>query len=537
MWKPKKRLGRKAKQPVRGISPLRLRPRSAPPDSEAAGNTPRFPIVGLGASAGGLEALQQFIGALGPSTGMAFVVITHQHPTSPTLLPEILGKHADLPVLVIRDGAKVEPNKVYVAPPGPRVSLHSGRFHFEEAGEKLRGPLPIDHFFRSLAKDHREAAIGIVLSGTGSDGTLGIAEIKGAGGFVLAQDADSARFAGMPTSAAATHLVDGLFKPEDMPQELARLLSRRAGPLTMPVLDTGAAVQRLLQTLRLRTGNDFTSYKKSTVLRRIERRMNVRGFSDVHEYSLLLDSNHEEADILFRELLISVTGFFRDPEVFEALRTELRAKFEKRDETPTFRAWVAACATGEEAYSLAIIMKELMSELGKNVAVQIFATDLDPHAVDAARAGRYPLGISADVSPERLERFFSKHEDEYRIKKEVRELIVFAAQNVIKDPPFTRLDLVSCRNLLIYLEPELQRRVLSLFSYALQPDGLLLLGGSENVSGTTTPSSAWTRRTSCSNACAGGSNPLPSSRSPRTFLPASGRRDRAEPIKTPEGSD
>jgi two-component system CheB/CheR fusion protein len=410
---------------------------------------------------------------------MGFVVVTHQQADAPTLLPELLAKHSQVPVTAVAENLEPEPNHVYVAPPGPPITFEAGRFHFGEVEEHGR---PIDRFFGSLARELGEEAVGIVLSGTGSDGTLGISEIKAAGGLALAQDTGSARFSGMPSSAAATRLLDAVLSPERMPAELSRLLSRRqqASP---PLLENGAAVDRLLHTLRRHSGHDFAAYKKSTLLRRIERRMNARSVGGVDEYCQLLEHDPEETEVLFREFLISVTAFFRDPEVFTALRCELRTMLEAHDVNTAFRAWIPACATGEEAYSIAITISELLLELGRSPAIQIFATDLDAQAVDAARAGRYPLSIERDVSAERLERFFVKHEHEYRVRKEIRELIVFAVQNVIKDPPFTKLHLVSCRNLLIYLEPELQRRVLALFSYALQPGGLLLLGTSENVPG------------------------------------------------------
>jgi two-component system, chemotaxis family, CheB/CheR fusion protein len=477
MSKPKNRSVRK-RADRRGIAPQSHSGPGTTISTEGASPT-RLRLVGLGASAGGLEALQQFLSAVRDDCGMAFAIVTHQHPDATTLLPELLAKHSQVPVTIVTENLEPEPNHVYVAPPGPPITFEGGRFHFGEAVEHGH---PIDHFFSSLASELGEDAVGVVLSGTGSDGTLGISEIKAAGGLALAQDTSSARFPGMPSSASATRLLDGVLAPERMPSELSRLLSRRQTASGSP-LEPGAAVDRLLQTLRRHTGHDFAAYKKSTLLRRIERRMNSRAIGSVDEYCQLIERDHEETQVLFREFLISVTGFFRDPEVFSALRSELRTLLEAHDPDVTFRAWIPACATGEEAYSIAITISELMAELGKSPTVQVFATDLDAHAVDAARAGRYPLSIAGDVGAERLERFFVKHEDEYRVKKEIRELIVFAVQNVIKDPPFTKLHLVSCRNLLIYLEPALQRRVLALFSYALRPGGLLLLGSSENVPG------------------------------------------------------
>ena len=392
MSKPKKRFARKPAEPHRGIPPqVQSEPGTAPFTREGGASQTHLFVVGLGASAGGLEALQRFLSAVRSDCGMAFVVVTHQHPEAPTLLPELLAKHSQVPVTVITENLEPQPNHVYVAPPGPPVTFEGGRFHFGEAKDHVRASLPIDHFFRSLAREFGEEAVAVVLSGTGTDGTLGASAVKAAGGLVLAQDTGSARFSGMPSSAAATRLVDGVLPPEQMPAELSRLLSRRQ-KAPGPSLDSGAAVDRLLQTLRRHTGHDFASYKKSTLLRRIERRMNARAVGSVDEYCQLLERDHEETQVLFREFLISVTGFFRDPEVFIALRAELRAVLEAHDPEVTFRAWIPACATGEEAYSIAITLTELLLELGRNQSIQVFATDLDAQAVDAARVGSLPAG-------------------------------------------------------------------------------------------------------------------------------------------------
>jgi two-component system CheB/CheR fusion protein len=449
---------------------------------EPVASAPRrdFMVVGLGASAGGLEALKQFFSGVSAAMGMAFVVVTHQQSGSVTLLPQLLSKETKLPIVLIENGVTLEPGVVYVATSAP-VSVRDGRLWLDEPDKSVPHH-PIDFFFRSLAADCRDRSVAIVLSGTGSDGALGLSEIKSAGGVIFAQDSDSARYSGMPASATATRLVDYNMPPSEMPAKLVEL-AERAGKMEPEGEEVTAALYRVLHLLRARTGTDFTAYKKSTLWRRIERRMNVRAVENASAYARLLQETPDEVERLFRELLISVTSFFRDLETFAVLSVELRNLFDSWPDGRPFRAWVPACATGEEAYSLAIIVREVLADLRKNVPVQIFATDLDPMAIDTARIGRYPSGISANVNGQRLETFFVKEEGSYRVCKEIRETIVFAVQNVIKDPPFTRLDLLSCRNLLIYLEAELQRRVIGLFSYALRPKGLLLLGSSESIAG------------------------------------------------------
>lgn len=441
--------------------------------------------MGIGASAGGLEALEKFLTEVEPNSGAAYVVVTHQAPGRTTLLPELLAKHSKLPVKVAADGMSVVPDEVYVSPPGCCIEIQGKTLKAIPLDSSDRR-LPVDHFFRSLARDDGESAIGVVLSGNGTDGTLGITEIKGSSGMVMAQAPDTARYTGMPQSAIATELVDYVLPPEKMPGQLRQYIAgryRTRAPDREEPDDGVAALQRILSVLRVRTGNDFSGYKKSTVERRVARRMTVHGIASSKEYAKFLEKTPSELDALFKELLISVTSFFRDPEAFQSLERELgRIVAARADDTP-LRIWVSGCSTGEEAYSIAILVKEIQRGMGKNLRAQIFATDLDLGAVEVARSGRYPEGIAADVSKERLERYFTREDSGYRVNKEIRELLIFASQNIIKDPPFTKLDLLCCRNLLIYLEPELQKRVLSLFSYALRPAGLLFLGTSESVAG------------------------------------------------------
>lgn len=446
----------------------------------------RFPVVGIGASAGGLEALEKFLAGIEADSGAAYVVVTHQAPDRPSLLPELLGKHTKLKVEVPTGVSLLHPNCVYVSPPGYCLAIQDGTLQVVPSNTHERH-LPVDYFFRSLAKNGGQNAIAVVLSGNGTDGTLGITEVKGASGMVVAQTPDSARYAGMPSSAIATGLVDYVLPPEQMGAALRRYVAGRYQESSRSDSDreddSGPALRRILSILSSRTGNDFAGYKKSTVERRVLRRMSLHGVASLEDYAEFLEETPSEVDALLKELLINVTSFFRDADAFRALERELVRLVEaKGDDTP-LRIWVPGCATGEEAYSIAILVREIQRRSAKNSKAQVFATDLDIQAVEIARTGKYPEGIAADVTPERLERFFTKEDKGYRVSKEIRELLIFAAHNLVKDPPFTKLDVLSCRNLLIYLEPDLQKRVLALFSYALLPGGLLFLGTSESVSG------------------------------------------------------
>ncbi len=447
-----------------------------------------FPIVGLGASAGGLEALEKFFLHVPADCGMAFVVVTHLHPGHVSLLPELLGKCTRMPVRHAADGMAVEPNAVYMSLPDGYLAILHGALHVMELDEPGLLRLPIDYFFHSLAEDQKEKAIGIVLSGTGTDGTLGLRAIKGASGMTMAQAPDSARYSGMPSSAIATGLVDYILPAERLPEQLAAstrgryLAASQSGPGGAEVLPE--PMQKILVLLRARAGHDFFFYKAHTIRRRIERRVNMHQLKGPEQYLRLLQENPHELDLLFKELLIGVTSFFRDAEAFTALaKTAVPALLAGHPEDAPVRVWVAGCSSGEEAYSLAMVLQEGMDKLKRHFPVQIFGTDLDHESIDTARAGAYPEGIAGDMSPERLARFFLKEDGACRIKKEIREMVVFAPQNVLKDPPFTRLDLVACRNLLIYLKPAAQVRLLSLFHYALNPGGILFLGSSESITG------------------------------------------------------
>ncbi|MDO9226327.1 MAG: chemotaxis protein CheB [Pseudomonadota bacterium] len=456
-----------------------------------------FPIVAVGASAGGLEAFEQFFRATPADSGMAFVLVSHLDPDHVSLLGEILQRSTAMPVVEVQDQARVVPNHVYVMPPNRDMAIFHGVLQLT-VPEAPRGQrMPIDAFLRALAEDQGEHAIGIILSGTGTDGTLGLRAILGAGGVTLVQEPATAKYDGMPVSAIQAGYATRVLAPEKMPLALSQLVALPAPLEPAPMPKSG--LSRILMLLRAGTGNDFSLYKQSTIGRRIERRMAQHDLSDYDIYARYLKEHPAELQILFKELLINVTSFFRDPEAFVALKQEILPKlFADKPEGYVFRVWVAGCASGEEAYSIAMLLREFMGERWEKqhqeFKIQLYATDLDDDAIALARAGLYPPNIAADVTPERLRRFFVKEEAGYRVKKEIREMVVFAVQNVIKDPPFTKLDLLSCRNLMIYLEPELQHRLLPAFHYALKPGGVLFLSPSESIGNHTEMFSALSRK-------------------------------------------
>lgn len=460
-----------------------IEPREAPSTPVAA--RPSL-VVGIGASAGGLAALEMFFEALPHDSGMSFVVVTHQPPNRPSLLRELLERRTRMPVSQVADETLLEPNHVYVSAPGKNLAVLNRKLQLMEAPPRPSIHLPIDYFFRSLAHDIGEDAACVVLSGTGTDGTLGLREIKAHSGIAMVQDEQSAHYGGMPHSAASTLLADFVLRPDQMPAQLIAYV-RGHGAL-LSAADSGLSVElesslsKIFVLLRNRLGHDFTGYKRNTLQRRIERRMRVHQLIHPADYIRLLQIKQHELDQLFQDLLITVTQFFRDEPAYQALEAELTKKFEREHEPISLRVWVAGCATGEEAYSIAIVALELAARLGKRLQLQIFATDLDPRAVAFARNGLYAEGIAADVSRERLTRFFSNEARGRRIQQHVRDCVVFATQNLLRDPPFTRLDLLSCRNVLIYLTADLQDQLLPLFHYSLKPDGMLWLGPSETAS-------------------------------------------------------
>ncbi len=447
-----------------------------------------FPIVGIGASAGGLAAFEAFFSGMPADAdpGMAFVLVQHLAPDHKSILSDLIRRYTRMQVFEVEDGMVVQPNCAYIIPPNRDMAFLNGTLQLLEPASPRGQRLPIDFFFRSLAQDQRERAICIVLSGTGSDGTLGVRAIKGEAGMAMAQSPESTEFDGMPRSAIATGLVDYVLEPAEMPVQLiaysAQAYGRPAAAVATPKAEN--ALKKMFILLRAQTGHDFSQYKLSTIHRRIERRMAVHQINSVDDYVRYLQQTPSEVEALFRDLLIGVTNFFRDPEAFKVLEEQAIPKiFERKPAGAAVRVWSPGCSTGEEAYSLAILLAEHMEALKQNFTVQVFATDIDSQAIATARAGLYPASIAADVTPERLARFFTAEPggSAYRIHKSIRDLLVFSEQNVIKDPPFSKLDLISCRNLLIYLSGELQKKLIPLFHFALNPGGFLFLGTSETV--------------------------------------------------------
>jgi two-component system CheB/CheR fusion protein len=449
-----------------------------------------FPIVGIGASAGGLEALEKFLGHVPEKSGMAFVIIQHMDPTHKGIMVEILQRGTPMKVIQVADGTRVRPDSVYVIPPNKDMSILHGTLRLFDplAPRGLR--LPIDFFFRSLAEDRQQGSIAVILSGMGSDGTLGIRAIKENAGIVLVQEPASAKFDGMPRSAVNSGLADFVAPVEELPGKIIAYVAH--GPLakTDLPLEDGArsSLEKIFILLRTKTGHDFSLYKKNTLYRRIERRMGIHQIDKIATYVRYLQENPQEREFLFKELLIGVTSFFRDPSAWDQVKEEvIPALLSERPAKGVLRAWVPGCSTGEEAYSLAIVFREALDQLqiAERTTLQIFATDLDREAIDRARQGSFPANIAADVSQERLARFFIKTENGYQIAKEIRETTIFAAQNIIMDPPFTKLDIISCRNILIYLTTEAQIKLLPLFHFSLNPGGFLFLGTSETIGAST----------------------------------------------------
>jgi two-component system, chemotaxis family, CheB/CheR fusion protein len=449
---------------------------------------PAFPVVGIGASAGGLAAFEAFFSAMPADrdVGAAFVLVQHLPPDHKSLLTELVGRYTRMRVLEVTDGMTVEPDCAYIIPPNHDMAFMGGVLHLLEPTSPRGLRLPIDFFFRSLAQDQRERAIGVVLSGTGSDGTLGARAIKGEGGMVMAQSPGSTEYDGMPKSVIEAGLADYVLEPSAMPAQLVAYLGHALGRVSLPARSAAGedALQRLFVLLRAQTGHDFSDYKPSTVARRIERRMAVHQIERLDDYVRFLQHDPPEVEALFRDLLIGVTSFFRDPDAFTALaENAIPRLFAGKRPGDTVRVWVAGCSTGEEAYSIAILLVERMETMKQTFPVQVFATDIDAAAIARARAGVFPASIAADVTPERLARFFAQKPQggAYRVHKRLRDLLIFSEHDVIKQPPFSRVDLISCRNLLIYLGAGLQRKLLSLFHYALNPTGVLFLGTSETV--------------------------------------------------------
>jgi len=449
-------------------------------------DTKRFPIVGIGASAGGLDAFEQFLMNVPENTGMAYVIIQHLDPTQKGMLPELLQRITKMKVFQVKDRMAVKPNCVYVIPPNASMSILKGVLHLFEPVESRGMRLPIDFFFRSLAIDQKELAVGVILSGMGSDGSMGIRAIKENNGIVMVQEPTTATYNSMPLSGIDSVLVDIVASPRDMPLQLFEFMKQI--PLIKPDIEIEvkdqSSLEKIIILLRDQTGNDFTFYKKNTLYRRIERRMGIHKIDKIASYVHFLMINPKEVDILFKELLIGVTNFFRDSAVWDKLKESVFPEIFAHTKTgSTLRAWVPGCSTGEEAYSLAIVFKEALEKFSPHggFSLQIFATDLDNEAIETARKGLFPADITANVLPNRLSRFFISTDEGYRVNAEIREMVVFAQQNIVMHPPFTKIDILTCRNLLIYLESELQRKILGLFYYCINPEGIMILGSSESL--------------------------------------------------------
>lgn len=442
-------------------------------------------MVGMGASAGGLESFKEFFSAAPDTMNMAFIIVQHLDPTHESLMVQLLKKHTKMQVEEVEDNTLVESNHVYVIPPNKDMAVFNSILYIMEPSHARGFRKPIDFFFKSLAEDQREKAVGIIFSGTGSEGTLGLKDIKGHGGLSIVQDPESAKYDGMPRSAVNAGAEDYILPIHQMPEALLEYSkNRNFRPKEQPAVaaKSNELIEKIFILLRNQTGCNFGDYKSSTVMRRIEKRMALTQIGKLENYFKYLQKNKKEIRKLFNELLIGVTSFFRDKEAYRVLENSIVPQIIKnKSDGQVVRVWVAGCSTGEEAYSLAMLFDETINEQSKSLKLQIFASDIDERAINKARRGIYPETIVTDVSPKRLNRYFYKEDDTYLIKKEIRDKVIFSEHNFIKDPPFSKQDLVSCRNLLIYLNVETQKNVLGIFHYSLIPEGILFLGSSESI--------------------------------------------------------
>jgi len=445
-------------------------------------------VAAIGASAGGVEAFTELMRELPEDTGMAFVLIQHLDPKHRSILKDLLSRETKMPVKEVTDGMRVAPNSVYVIPPNTTMSLRDHVLHLSPREHQPGAHMPIDHFMRALAEEQGSRSVGVILSGFGSDGTLGLAEIQAEGGVTFAQDEASAKFDGMPRSAIAAGYVDYVLPPKGIARELARIAKHpyatglRAPEKVEVISQNGASLAAIFQLLRRSTGLDFTHYRQTTVLRRIQRRMIVHKIDRIEEYVKYVQTNPSEIKALYQDMLINVTSFFRNPAVFDAMKTEVFPRLiSNRGAESPIRVWTPGCASGEETYSVAIVLLEFLGEKAARTPIQLFGTDVSETSIAKARAGVYPENIQGDVSAERLRRFFTRAEGGYRISKSTRDMCIFAQHNALNDPPFSQMDIICCRNLLIYLEPVLQNRMISLFHYSARPNGYLVLGTSEGI--------------------------------------------------------
>jgi two-component system CheB/CheR fusion protein len=451
-------------------------------------NTIDFPIVGIGASAGGLGAFEAFFSGMPPviNPDMAFVIVQHLAPDHKSILTELIQRYTRMRVLEVEDGIKVEPNCAYIIPPNRDMTFLNGSLLLREPSLPRGQRLPIDFFFRSLAQDQKEKAICIVLSGNGNDGTIGVRAIKGEGGMAMAQNPETTEYDGMPRSAIATGLIDFISPAKSMPAELMQYVEHSFGKLPKMIssADTKEIFDKIFSLLKAQTSHDFSEYKPTTINRRIERRIAVHHIDSMENYFKYLQKTPVEVQMLYHDLLIGVTSFFRDTEIFRILENQIIPKiFANKQAGAVIRIWSTGCSTGEEPYSLAILFQEYLDRAKQNFKLQIFATDIDSRAITSARTGTYSSNITLDVTPERLAQYFTFDDTKasYRISKSIRDMVVFSEQNIIKDPPFSKIDLISCRNLMIYMNGNLQKRIIPLFHYALNPEGILFLGNSETI--------------------------------------------------------
>lgn len=451
-------------------------------DNENGNEARRRFIVGIGASAGGLEALSALISNLPDNLGASYVIVQHMSPNHRSMLVQLLARETRMPVSEIEEGVQPLPDQIYITPPNRNLVLHEGAFVLNEPAAEIMPKPSVNIFFGSLAEDRGEEAIGVILSGTGSDGAVGVRAIKASGGLVFAQEPGSAKYSGMPQAAIDTDCVDWVMTPEQIAAEI-EIVIRSQGTIPMPVSETQvpATLRTLLQKVMRHARVDFSGYKESTVWRRILRRMVSNRVQTMEEYLALTEKNPDELNQLCKEILISVTSFFRDPKAFDALRDPLSQLLTQKLPGEEIRIWVAGCATGEEAYSITILLNELLGPSISDFRVQIFATDIDLNAMAVARRGIYPASALSELESPLLERYFTSREGAYEINKALRDQVVFARQDLVQDPPFLRLDLITCRNVLIYFQGLLQEQVLSTFHYALRPGGLLFLGKSETA--------------------------------------------------------
>lgn len=445
-----------------------------------------FSIVGIGASAGGLEALSVFLGNVPENSGLAFVIVQHMEKNRKSILVDLLQSETKMKVVQVYENISVEPDNVYVIPPNKNMSIKDNVLHLYDFIEPHTLRLPIDFFFSSLADDQKERAIGVILSGMGTDGTSGLKGIKESGGSTFLQEPSTAKFEDMPRSAIEAELADVISDVETLPSKIISYLKQKPQMLLTEKDHTDklkSYFDNIISMLRSHTGHDFSSYKKNTIQRRIERCMGIHKIDDIATYIRFLKENPQELSLLFKEFLIGVTSFFREPKEWEFLRDKVIPELlSERSATDTVRVWISGCSTGEEAYSLAIVFKDVMEQLKPlNFSIQIFATDLDSEAIDKAREGIFSVNIAKDMSTERLNKYFVKVDKGYLVAKEIRDMVIFAQQNMIKDPPFTKIDIMICRNLLIYLTPEIQKKLIPLFHYSLNSNGFLFLGSAESV--------------------------------------------------------